>query len=213
MTTQPIWYAQYEEGVPHTIDIPDIPLYEILRENARRFPNKTALRLILKYLKGIRIGTALTFAELDKVSDRFATALHSLGVRQHDRVAVMLPNLPQYVIAFYGIVKAGAIVVNTNPTYTPRELQHQLQDSGAETIITLTGLYSKVQESRDGTHLRRVILTDIVDSLPWYWRLLASREVRATGMMVDMPSAPDVYRIASFYFHALYYCMFSLHAW
>ena len=193
MTMQPIWYAQYEEGVPHTIDIPDIPLYEILRENARRFPNKTALRLILKYLKGIRIGTALTFAELDKVSDRFATALHSLGVRQHDRVAVMLPNLPQYVIAFYGIVKAGAIVVNTNPTYTPRELQHQLQDSGAETVITLTGLYSKVQESRDGTHLKRVILTDIVDSLPWYWRLLASREVRATGMMVDMPSAPDVY--------------------
>ena len=116
MTMQPIWYAQYEEGVPHTIDIPDIPLYEILRENARRFPNKTALRLILKYLKGIRIGSALTFAELDHASDRFAAALHSLGVRQNDRVAIMLPNLPQQAIPYYGILKAGAIVVNTNPT-------------------------------------------------------------------------------------------------
>jgi long-chain acyl-CoA synthetase len=107
-------------------------------------------------------------------------------------VAVMLPNLPQYVIAFYGIIKAGAILVNTNPTYTPRELQYQLQDSGAETIITLSGLYSRVQESREDTNLKRIILTDVVDSLPWYWRPLAARPVRASGMMTDIPAAPDV---------------------
>src|SRR5215203_2672968 len=146
MTNSHPWQAHYEKGVPQTVDMPDVPLYSILRESARRFPTKIAARMILRYLtNGIQIGSTLTYRELDEASDRFATALYSLGVRQHDRVAIMLPNLPQYTIAFFGILKAGAIAVNTNPTYTPRELQQQLQDSGAETIITLTGLYSKVQ--------------------------------------------------------------------
>jgi long-chain acyl-CoA synthetase len=194
MNDVPVWYQQYEEGVPLTLDIPDIPIYQILRDSRNRFPNKIAVRFILKYLmKGIKIGSTYTFAELDEASDRFATALHGLGVRQHDRVAVMLPNLPQYVIAFYGIIKAGAMVVNINPTYTPREVQHQLNDSGAETILTLTGLYSRVQESRHGTKLKHVILTDIVDSLQLHWRLLAARQVRASGMMVKVPLAPNVY--------------------
>lgn len=194
MSNVPIWVQQYEKGVPLTLDIPDIPLYQILSESRSRFPKKIAVRLILKYLaKGIKIEGTLTFAELDEASDRFAAALHGLGIRQHDRVAVMLPNLPQYVIAFYGIVKAGAILVNINPTYTPREVQYQLRDSGAETILTLTGLYSRVQESRNDTNLKHIILTDVVDSLPWYWRLLAAGQVRASGMMTKVPPAPDVY--------------------
>jgi long-chain acyl-CoA synthetase len=194
MTNPPIWYAQYEKGVPHTIDIPDIPLYEILRNSARLYPRQTALRLILKYLPlGLRLGSTLTYAELDEASDHFATALHSLGVRQNDRVAIMLPNVPQQAIAYYGILKAGAIVVNTNPTYTPRELQNQLRDSGAETIITLTGLYRKVQEIRNETKLQRIIVTDIVDSMPIYWRMLAASKVRATGLMADVPPASNVF--------------------
>jgi long-chain acyl-CoA synthetase len=194
MANSPHWQVHYEKGVPQTVDIPDMPLYTILRDSARRFPNKVAVRMILRYLtKGIRVGSTLTYHELDEASDRFATALYSLGVCQHDRVAIMLPNLPQYTIAFFGILKAGAIAVNTNPTYTPRELQQQLQDSGTETIITLTGLYSKVQSVSAQTSLKHTILTDVVDSLAWHWQILAARQVRATGMMTKVPRAAHVY--------------------
>ena len=194
MAASPHWQVHYEKGVPPNVEIPDTPLYTVLHESARRFPNKIAVRMILRYLtKGIRIGSTLTFRQLNEASDRFATALHSLGVRQHDRVAIMLPNLPQYMIAFFGIIKAGAIVVNTNPTYTPRELQLQLQDSGAETIITLTGLYNKIEGISAQTSLKHTILTDIVDSLPWYWQMLAARQVRASGMMVKIPPAPHLH--------------------
>lgn len=194
MNTEPIWYKHYDPGVPHTLDIPDLPIYEILRKSARLYPNKIALRLILRYLPiGLKLGSTLTYTQLDQSSDRFAAALHSMGVRQNDRVAIMLPNIPEQVIAYYGILKAGGIVVNTNPTYTPRELQHQLRDSGAETIITLSGLYTRVQEARTDTSLKRIITTDIVASLPFYWRLLASSKIRAKGLMADVPDAPNVY--------------------
>jgi long-chain acyl-CoA synthetase len=194
MANSPHWHVHYEKGVPQTVDIPDMPLFTILRDSARRFPKKIAVRMILRYLtKGIRIGSTLTFRELDEASDRFATALYSLGVRQRERVAIMLPNLPQYTVAFFGILKAGAIAVNTNPTYTPRELQQQLQDSGTETIITLTGLYDKVRSISAQTNLKHTILTDIVDSLAWHWQILAARQVRATGMMTKVPPAAHVH--------------------
>jgi long-chain acyl-CoA synthetase len=188
------WQLYYEKGVPRTVDIPDRPLYTILRDSALRFPKKIAVRMILRYLThGIRVGSTLTYGELDKASDRFATALHHLGVRQHDRVAIMLPNLPQYTIAFFGILKVGAIVVSVNPTYTPRELQQQLKDCGAETILTLSGLYAKVLSVKAQTALKHIIVTDIVDALPWHWRLLAARQVRSTGMMIKILPAAHLY--------------------
>src|SRR5690349_14005720 len=102
------WQVHYEKGVPQRVDVPDSPLYSILRDSARHFPKKTAVRLIFKYLaKGVQIESSLSYRQLDEASDRFAAALYSLGVRQYDRVAIMLPNLPQYTIAFFGILKAG----------------------------------------------------------------------------------------------------------
>lgn len=194
MNTYPAWHEHYEPGVPRTVDIPDIPVYEILRQATRLYPRHTALRFILRYLPmGLRVGSSMSYSQLDQASDRFAAALYSLGIRQNDRVAIMLPNIPQQPIAYFGILKAGAIVVNTNPTYTPRELHIQLRDSGAETIVTLTGLYERVQEARADTNLKRVIVTDIVDSLAFYWRLLAASKLRAAGLMAEVPNAPDVY--------------------
>lgn len=188
----PIWYEHYETGVPHTVDIPDIPLYDILRRSARLYPQQVALRLILRYLPmGLRVGSTMTYTQLDQASDRFAAALHGLGVRQGDRVAIMLPNIPQQVIAFYGTIKAGAIAANTNPTYTSHELHHQLRDSGAETILTMTGTYERVQQACKDTSVKRIITTDIVDSLPLHWRLLATSKIRAAGHMVDLPNASD----------------------
>ena len=121
MTTPLPWVRHYEPGVPQTIEIPDVPLYQLLVDSAAKFPDHVATRLVLKYLKfGLVIQSKMTYRELNEASDRFATALQALGVRQGDRVALMLPNLPQYVIAYFGTLKAGGVIVNTNPIYTPR---------------------------------------------------------------------------------------------
>ncbi len=194
MTAYPAWHQHYEPGVPATVEIPEIPIYQVIDAAAQRYPNQIALRLVLKYLKfGIAIESTVTYAAVKEASDRFAAALHKLGILPGDRVAVMLPNLPQYVIAFFGVLKAGGIVVNTNPTYTPRELQHQLHDSGAKAVVTLTGLYSRVEAIRNQVEIQHVILTDVVDSLPWLWKKLAARQVRASGMMVNVPPAPHLH--------------------
>ncbi len=198
MTTQtdlPDWKLQYEKGVPHAVEIPDIPLYGVLDDTAARYPNSQAIHFLLKYLKfGLEIGARMTYAEVKIATDRFAAALHKLGVRQGDRVALMMPNIPQQVIAYFGVLKAGGIIVNINPTYTAREVLHLLKDSGAETMITLTGIHARVEEVRSQTALKHVILTDIVSSLPWLWRTLAARQVRATGMMADVAPAPHIHR-------------------
>jgi long-chain acyl-CoA synthetase len=198
MTTQielPDWTLQYEKEVPKNVDIPDIPLYRILDDTAARFPNHPAIHFLLKYLKfGLEIGSRLNYTQVKEATDRFAAALYKLGVRQGDRVALMLPNTPQQIIAYFGVLKAGAIIVNINPTYTPREILHLLKDSGAQTIVTLTGLHGRIEEVRNQTDLKHVILTDINDSLAWLWRKFSASQIRATGMMAEVAPAPHIHR-------------------
>ena len=113
------WTAHYEEGVPVEIEIPDVPLYQLVTDSAQQFPNNIAVRFVLKYLPlGLVIQSKMTYRELDEATNRFANALQALGVKKGDRIAIMLPNMPQQVISFFGALKAGATVVNTNPTYT-----------------------------------------------------------------------------------------------
>ncbi|MCB0210558.1 MAG: long-chain fatty acid--CoA ligase [Anaerolineae bacterium] len=189
------WVENYEPGVSAMLDLPQIALAQILRNAAQTFEAKVAVRMVLKYLPlGLSIQSSLTFRELDQASDRFAAGLCQLGVQKGDRVALMLPNLPQSAVAYFGILKAGGIVVNTNPTYTPRELQHQLHDSGAETIILLSGLYDRLVHIRAGTSIKNVILTDIPDTLKWPFKGLVAKQVRAGGMMKAIAPAPDIYR-------------------
>src|SRR5262245_30234936 len=167
MSEQP-WFAHYEKGVPTTLTIPDIALPQLLRDSAQKYGNRVALRFLLKYLSlGLRIQSTLTYQQLDEQSDRFAAALQTLGVRKGDRVAIMPANVPPQVISEFGALKAGAIVVNTNPTYTPRELQHQLSDCGAESIILLSGFLDRVTQIREHTALKNVIVTDIAATLGW----------------------------------------------
>ncbi len=133
------WLKYYEKEVPAVIDIPDIPSTRSWSTLRLACQTVRAVRMIVKYLPlGIKIQSRLTYRQFDKASSRFAAALHGLGIRKGDRVAIMLPNILQQVIAFYGILKAGAVLVNTNPTYTARELQHQLGDSGARAIVMLS---------------------------------------------------------------------------
>ena len=134
-----------------------MPLFQLLEESAQRFPDRPAI---------IYYGRQISYRQLNGLSKTFAAALHDLGVKKGDRVSINLPNIPQFVIAFYGALRLGAIVVQTNPMYTERELKELLNDSGAETMITLDLLYPRVRAIRSETGLKRVILTSIKDFLP-----------------------------------------------
>ena len=131
MTADSPWFAHYEEDVSHTVEIPAIPVQQLLVNAAAEYPHHTAVRLPLRYLPlGTRIEAKLSYKELDTFSDRFAAALAALGVHKGSRVAIMLPNLPQQLVAYFGVLKAGAIVVNTNPTYPSHELEPLLRSTG-----------------------------------------------------------------------------------
>lgn len=198
MSTDAPWIKFYEEDVPAVIEIPDIPLHHILVDAATRLPDHPVVRMIVKYLPlGFVIQSQLTYHELDEASSRFAAALYALGIRKGDRVAIMLPNILQQVIAYYGILKAGAIIVNTNPTYTPRESQFQLADSGARAIIMLSGLYDRLAQIREQTAVEFVIIADLQDTVRWPFKSLVARQLKAKGFVAELPSAPDIYRFGA----------------
>src|SRR6266705_85920 len=151
------WVRHYEQGVPAQLDIPDQPLTWLLDQTVSKYPGRTAI---------IYYGTKLSYAQLSSLANRFATGLQKLGIQKGDRVAVALPNIPQFPIAFYGALRAGAVVVPTNPLYTEREMQHQLADSGARMLIMLDDFYPIVRAVRAKTALEHVILTSPADYLP-----------------------------------------------
>ncbi len=157
------WVRYYETGVPAQLDIPDHPLTWLLDQTASRYPGHTAL---------IYYGTKISYATLSMLANRFAVALQRLGIQKGDRVAIALPNIPQYPIAFYGALKAGAVVVPTNPLYTEREMQHQLADSDARAIVMLDMYYPVVRAICAKTKLEQIIVTKVTDFLPPALRLL-----------------------------------------
>jgi long-chain acyl-CoA synthetase len=157
------WIRHYEPGVPAHIEIPDQPLTWLLDRTTSSYPGRTAI---------IYYGTRLSYAQFAHHANRFATALQRLGVNKGDRVAIALPNIPQYPIAFYGALLAGAVVVPTNPLYTEREMQHQLADSGACVLVMLDTFYPIVRAVRKQTALEHIIVTSPADFLPPLLRAL-----------------------------------------
>ena len=189
------WLTSYEAGVPPTLSYPAQTLGELLAASARTYATQTATSYVLRYMLGGRltIGGKLSYKQLDEQVDRMATALYQLGVRQGERVAVMLPNSPHYLIAFFAAARIGAIVVNINPTYTSRELAHQLNDAGAETLVLLNLFWPRLQEARSETPIKRVIVANVFDTLGLPARLLVRRAQRKLPEWVDVPAAPDVF--------------------
>ncbi|MBA2682079.1 MAG: long-chain fatty acid--CoA ligase [Ktedonobacteraceae bacterium] len=156
-TTLYSWIRHYEPGVPNHLTIPDRPLTWLLDFASHQYSNQTAL---------LYYGTRITYAQLSNQANRFAVGLRRLGIQKGDRVALALPNIPQFPIAFYGALRAGAVVVPTNPLYTERELQHQLADSGAKVIVMLDMYYPHLQAIRKDTAVEQVIVTSPADFLP-----------------------------------------------
>src|SRR5437588_6399655 len=170
VSTRP-WIRFYEQGVPAHLDIPDYPLTWLLDQAVKNYPGHTAL---------IYYGTKISYAQLSTLANRFAVALQKLGIQKGDRVAIALPNIPQYPIAFYGALRAGAVAVPTNPLYTGREMQHQLADSGARFIVMMDEFYPTVRSVRAETALEHVILTSPADYLPPLLRRLYPLSQRRT---------------------------------
>jgi long-chain acyl-CoA synthetase len=153
------WLASYGERIPADIDPgTHASVLEMLESAMRRFAEKPAFRCF---------GQTLTYADTDRLSRKFAAYLQNkLGVKKGDRIAVMLPNIPAFPIAMLGIVRAGAVQVNVNPLYTPRELEHQLNDAGAEIIVIFSGVSATLAEIAGKTRIKQVISVGLGDGTP-----------------------------------------------
>jgi long-chain acyl-CoA synthetase len=151
------WVKFYDEGVPIEVDIPEMNIYELLDNAAEEFGSRTAIWFLEH---------KISYKNFKKYADRLATALVNLGVKKGDVVAIMLPNFPQFPISFYGIQKAGGIVTACSVLHTEHELAYQLNDSGAEIIIAWDNQLEKINNIKDRTRLRHIIITNVFDYAP-----------------------------------------------
>jgi long-chain acyl-CoA synthetase len=168
---------KWPEGVPFTLEYPEIPLFTFLDESAEKHPDAVAT---------IFQDKRLTYRELKEAVDRFATALQKMGVARRDKVALFLPNIPQFVISYYGALKAGAIVVPISPLYKEREVSHQIHDSGAKTLVVLDVLYPAVENVMGELGLDRTIVTGIKDYMPTLKGVLGSLLGKVPTYKVEM---------------------------
>jgi long-chain acyl-CoA synthetase len=160
MSAERPWLDNYPKGVPHEIDVDEFSSIPAVLESAcKRFSDRPAFE---------NMGRTFTYGEIDELSRQFASYLiNELKLKKGDRVALMLPNVLQYPIAIFGVLRAGLTVVNTNPMYTARELRHQLVDSGASAIVVLDNFAATVQEVLKDTPVRYVVTTGVGDMLPF----------------------------------------------
>jgi long-chain acyl-CoA synthetase len=157
------WFKRYDKGVPHTIDYPAVPLYYFLEESASKYPDKACT--IFK-------GATISYKEMNTITDKVAGALAALGVKKGDRVGVFMPNTPQFVMAYFGILKAGGVVVATNPLYTPPEIEHQVNDAGIEIMLVMSNFYEKMKVTQPKTKIKTLIVTNLKETLPPILRVL-----------------------------------------
>ena len=178
-----VWLKSYPPGVPAEIDANAFSsLTAILEQSFEKHAERVAF---------VQMGRDLTFAQLDALSRDFAAWLQNeAGLRKGDRVAIMLPNCLQYPIAMSGILRAGGVVVNTNPLYTARELEHQLKDSGAQAIVVLENFAHVVQEVIAHTSVRKVLVTAVGDLLSWPKSWIVNFVVRHKRKQVKPWSIP-----------------------
>jgi long-chain acyl-CoA synthetase len=180
------WTKYYDAGIPPSIDYPKVMLWELVRDSAVKHPEHTAL---------IFLGKKISYAQLWDEIQRFAASLQALGVKRSERVGIMLPNCPQFLIAFYGANLAGATLVPVNPIYTPRELEHVLHDSGVETFVVLDLKFPVLREAMASAHskVKRVITTGIQDYLSFPKNLLFPLKMKKEGLWVDIKPAPNIF--------------------
>ncbi len=192
------WFDHYEKGVPPSLTYPDTSIWGLLSTSFNEYPHNNALSMTLRYLPlGLKISMSFTYRQLEDRVDRLATAFAGMGIKKGDRIAVQTPNSPGGVIAFLAATKIGAIVVNTNPIYTPREMRHQFTDSGAETIVIWNELYPKLQEVMPDTNIRNVVVYNLPDFIGWPFGGLVKSAREKEGDWVDVPEGNGVYQMTT----------------
>ena len=151
------WLKHYDEGVKQTLEYPEEPLIYFLKESTRKYPDRACT--IFK-------GAEISFKEMSDLTDRIAAAITSLGVKKGDRVGIFMPNTPQFVMVFFGILKAGGVVVATNPLYTPPEIEHQASDAGIELMFVMSNFYKTIKKAQPKTKIKKMVVTNLKEYLP-----------------------------------------------
>lgn len=178
------WLRHYPEEVAPAYEYPKHNLGRLLVDSAQKYPDRPALYFM---------GKTMQYREVLDASYRFADVLKQLGVLPGERVSIMLPNCPSAIIAYFGTLLMGGIVVMTNPLYVERELVHQLSDSGARIIVTLDLLFDRVQKAKARTPIQHVIVTSIKDYLPFPKNVLYPIKMKKDGVKLGVDYGEGVY--------------------
>lgn len=179
------WLKSYAPGVPAELKFEEITIPDLLCRSAKIFPGVMSLNFM---------GYTLTFKQLDEMVDRFAAALDRFGIKKGDSVAIIMPNTIQCVVAYYGILRLGAVAVMNNPLYSDKEFLHQLKDSGAKLLVTIDLLANRVIALRQQTSIKQVIVASIGDYLPFPKSLLFPLVAKKKGLAADVNPGEDIYR-------------------
>ncbi|HYR24989.1 MAG TPA: AMP-binding protein, partial [Aquabacterium sp.] len=183
MTSTKPWLAHYEAGVPAEINPDEYnSLAELLDQSFKQFAKRDMVAFM---------GAHWTYAQVDQMSQAIAAWLQAQGLAKGARVALMMPNIPQYAVAIAAVLRAGYVVVNVNPLYTPRELEHQLKDAGAEAIVILENFATTLQEVVARTPIKHIVLASMGDMLPFPKGALVNFVVRHVKKMVPAFSLPN----------------------
>jgi long-chain acyl-CoA synthetase len=177
------WLKSYEKGVPESIKYEELTMPDYLEKSAKDFPDDTAM---------VFVGYKLTYRQFKDQVDRFATCLTEFGIKKGDAVSILLPNSIPCVVAYYAILKIGAIVVMNNPLYSDPELEHQFKDSDSKVLITLDALGNRMIDLRPKTKIKQIVYMGIGDFLNPIKRFLGKKLKKFP--FADVKAAPDVYR-------------------
>jgi len=157
------WLKHYDKGVPQSINYPPVPIFHFLEESARKHPDRACT--LFK-------GAAISFREMNAITDKLAAALAGLGVKKGDRVGIFIPNTPQFVMVYFGILKAGGVVVAIDSRYTAPEIVHQANDAGIETMFVMSNFYKTMKIAQPNTKIKTLIVTNIKETLPPVLKIL-----------------------------------------
>lgn len=188
MTEKP-WLSEYPEGVPAEIDMSEFSsIVEVVDSSCQKFRDQVAY---------VNFGKELTYGQVDDYSRAFAARMQSLGLEPGDRIAIMMPNVLQYPIAVFGALRAGLVVVNTNPLYTARELKHQLKDSGAKAIVIMENFAKVLEAVVDETDVEHIILTSIGEMIGFPKGTIMDFVLRKVKKMIPAYNLPSAVRLGA----------------
>src|SRR3989442_630635 len=191
-TLEKPWFARWPPDLPRSLTYPDVPVQDLLRRTAGQHGDRPAVTFY---------GKTLTYRDLDAAVDRFAAGLRTIGVRAGDRVSLLLPNTPHFMVAFFAVLRAGAIVVQTNPILTPRELELLWNDAGVTTVVALDLFWHSLSKAKAGTQVQRVVVCDAAEFLRTPLRQLypikKKKDLQKAGHWpLSIPREPWIHRFA-----------------